>query len=472
MLTVNDYSLRRILGNRVFWFSLAPVFSSGLGLLSVPISVWIFSAGDIGRNSVFQNVLGMAVLLTPLGLDQYFLRSYYSAKDKCCYFFMAWAPGFLGLLVASLISFFFWRSASVYLYGREDFLLFFLTVFAFFLNHFLRFSTVLLRLEGQAIGFFATQVIPKIFYVGILFLINYYSRDKDFSFLLGLSVATLALGLLIAVSISRKYWRTLRFDFYLLSNGLGFGLPLLFSGLLYWCIGALPVFFLRAYSGFDELAIYSVAVTFGAVGVVFQSVFMTTFTPAIYRDIDGENSRIRFRAFLLFSVLLAVVLFLLFGSFSWVLNYVLPVKYYGVTYYFLMCSMAPLLVTVSDVASVGINISGKTGYSALVSLGAAALNFVLCFFVVPVAGAKGAAIVTAFSFLLYSVARVELARKLWFDIDRSLVYSLFFIMFALGVGVSIFSYPRFYMFFLFLLIGFLFFGRRWIVRVVREVLSV
>ena len=78
-------------------------------------------------------------------------------------------------------------------------------------------------------------------------------------------------------------------------DGLRYGLPLAFGNLAYWGLTSIDRFVLKNISGLDELGIYSMAVSFGAVALIFQSVFppLVTFGVQMGRrkNQSGQNRR-------------------------------------------------------------------------------------------------------------------------------------------------------------------------------------
>ena len=75
----------------------------------MPISMWVFSQEDIGRNSVFQSFLGFSILFSAIGLDQYLLREFYFIKDKVFLYSVSWVPGFVVVILFFLFGFFLFR---------------------------------------------------------------------------------------------------------------------------------------------------------------------------------------------------------------------------------------------------------------------------------------------------------------------------------------------------------------------------
>ena len=209
----------------------------------------------------------------------------------------------------------------------------------------------------------------------------------------------------------------------------------------------MPIYFLRDLSGFSELGLYTAASALAAAGVIFQSVFMTSFTPAIYRAVHNGDVEDKHDKLLNFALLLSLFIFLGYGGFAWVVDYLLPDVYGEVVFIFLLAVIAPLFSTISEVASVGINVSKKTYYSMFSSFLAVCLSFVFCSFLVPSYGASGAAIATALAYFFYVVIKVEMAVRVWFSVSRVKVYFFCSVLLVTSIFIAYFKVQYFYMYF-------------------------
>ena len=58
-----------------------------------------------------------------------------------------------------------------------------------------------------------------------------------------------------------------------LKEALRYGIPLAFGGLAYWGLVSVDRFLLKQYGTLSELGVYSMAISFGAVALIFQSIF-------------------------------------------------------------------------------------------------------------------------------------------------------------------------------------------------------
>jgi len=138
---------------------------------------------------------------------------------------------------------------------------------------------------------------------------------------------------------------------------------------------------------------------------------------------------------------LAVVsaVFVLVGTFSWLIDYVLPGQYSAVKY-LVLCSIAqPLLYTLSEVTSIGVNITRRTMLSVWSTLLALLANLGLNYLLVPAHGASGAVIANALAYLIFFVARTESSALVWRHFPRVRLYVSVTALTALSVLTVIFG---------------------------------
>ena len=167
-----------------------------------------------------------------------------------------------------------------------------------------------------------------------------------------------------------------KFNFKDLKDGFSFGLPLILSGLAFWGLTSIDKLMIKDLSSLNELALYSVAVSFASAVVIIRSVFSTIWAPAIYKNEDHPDIEKNIRSVV---SLMGVVIFYLFcivGIFSPLVAIILPDNYELVSSIIICCVGYPLFYTMSEATSMGINVKKKTYYSMLVSILTLGVNFV------------------------------------------------------------------------------------------------
>ena len=440
--------------NMILGYLVGPIGIGILSLISLPILTWFYSVDDIGKISMLQMTSSLFVLLFCLGLDQAYVREYYEEKNKSILFKMTFIPDFLlGGAILCSIYFFDNTLISFLLYGESNSYLSLVTVGCFLLAFFLRFLSLIVRMQERAFAYSISQILPKLFFLIFLSFSILFGSEQNlpnlvYANLLSLVVACIAFGANVRKSITYNFeWNSKRFKAL-----LAFGLPLVIAGLASWGLNMMDKFFLRTFSSYSELGIYSVTVSIASIVSVFSGVFNTIWTPLVYKWSSQEVLDIQKINIISEHVLAFIYIFIvLSGLLSWTLTYFLPDDYNSVQYIVLLCMYSPLLYTLSETKSVFISMKRKTGYLMIASLVAMCCNVMGNYLLVPNLGALGAGISTAISFWIFYILRCQLAIYFFKEIYSYKAYLITALLLILCILFSVLHSSYFYLIWLIML---------------------
>lgn len=395
-------------------YSIGPFGAAFLGMLSLPLLTWIIPQKDIGIFSLYNLFVGFSLIICSLGLDQSYIRDYHSSSDRSKLLINCFIPG-----TVVLMAFFILVSCLYkFLFPVEiDFGMLLVIFVGVTSTYFYRYITLFLRLDNKPVSYSISQLIPKLFFI-ILVIALYYSLNTslEFKHLIILSAASLLLSLVYFFHKTIHYWKGSKVDalskieFIKLAK---YGLPLAFSGLVYWALTAVDRFFIAKLASLEELALYSVAMSISSAAMILKTLFQTLWAPTVYnwvhqkRDlskVDSINSIISF---------LVIVGFCIMGLLSEFVNYFIPSNYHSVYVLAIACVGFPLFLTLAEATGIGINVTKRTYlnfYSAFISL---LLNILMNYLLIPTYGAKGAAASTLVSFWLYFIFKTFYSRIYW-----------------------------------------------------------
>lgn len=433
-------------------FALGPIVGAALGFATLPVITWFYSAEDIGRIAMLQVVISLVVMLFSLGLDQAYVREYHEVKNKTVLFKASIIPGLLLLLLLLSICLLVPALISDLLFKVDSQLISFLVALCLLCAFISRFLSLILRMQERGLAFSMSQVLPKLLFLVVIG--GYVCFPLKYS-LMDLVIAHTASFTMVTVVFAwntRSEWKWIlreTIDRQQLINMLRFGAPLILGGVTSWGMMVSDKLFLRNFSTFDELGIYSVAASFGAVAVIFQSIFSTVWVPTVYKwaAIGVKTDKIDQVTEGVLAVV--VVLFAICGLLSWVIPLVLPIKYATVQYLVVACMASPLFYTLSETTAVGLGVSRKSSLSMLASVGAAVVSLIVNYLLVPRYGSAGAAIATAIAFWCFFFFRTELAIMAWRPLARKKLYILTLICLFLAILFAVFG-SAYHSFFIFL----------------------
>ena len=414
-------------GRKVLAFSIGPFGAAAIGLITLPIVTWLFSPEDIGRLTMLNVTVSFALLLFSLGLDQAYVREFHEVQDKPGLLKAVFVPGFV-ILVLALVGLALspW-SVSLLLFGIDSPSLTTLLYAAVLLAFGSRFLSLILRMQERGLAFSMSQLLPKLLFLLIVSGYVWVGAEAVFDNLMMANFLSLLAVFSIYTWNTRKDWLpalSATIDKAKQSQMIRYSIPLIGSGVAFWGLTAMDKVFLRSLSSFEELGIYSIAVSFAGAALVFQAIFSTIWAPVVFKwAAEGVDPR-KIKNVIDYVTLAVVVIWSMAGMFSWVVSYILPPEYYQVQYILLAAMAYPLLYTLSESSGVGIGIRRKTIYSMLAALFALGFNAVGNWLLIPVYGAAGAAISSAFAFFVFFTIRTEASAKNWVSFERRRMYIL------------------------------------------------
>lgn len=423
-------------------FALGPLGGALLGFITLPIITWFFSQQDIGRLAMLTVVNSFCTLLFSLGLDQGYVREFHETKCKPGLFKTAILPGLLLLVITLSILLGTNNIIALWLFEIDSYFLSLLVALVILATFISRFLSLILRMNEQGLAYSMSQVLPKLLLILIIASYVVLSIDKSLTNLLLANVASTVFVCVIYAWNTRKDWLAAikeQIDYTYLKNLLSFGTPLIFGGLAFWGLTATDKILLKELSSYEQLGLYSVAVSFAAAATIFQSVFSTVWAPTVYKwAAKGENldKILQVNRYVLLAV---IILFSLAGLFSWLITLLLPEPYYAVQWILLSCLGYPLLYTLSETTVVGIGVTRRSGFAMLAACIAFIINLLGNWWLIPIYGAAGAAVSTCIAFWVFFIMRTEFAIYLWKPTPRLAMYGYSTLLVAGAVITSLYG---------------------------------
>ncbi|UIP27227.1 lipopolysaccharide biosynthesis protein [Photobacterium sp. TLY01] len=411
---------------KILAYAVGPVGSALLGLVTLPIITWFYNIEDVGRISMLQVTVSFSTLLFCLGLDQAFVREYHEEDNKALLFKNVIVLPVLIILIAGFSLFFYDSSLiSQFLYSNPDYNLSLFTLLCCFFALISRFISLILRMEERALAYSMSQLLPKFLFLLFVVIGTFFLNDKGFDDLILAYVVSFFSVAFIYMFNSRFVLGKAaleKIDINRQKYLLVFGLPLIIGGLASWGLRVMDRMFLRAFSNFAELGLYSVTMSLAGAATIFGSIFTTIWAPMIYKWIKEKEDLSKIDH--ITDNMLAIIYFVFgfSGLFSWVIPVFLPQAYENIEQLFVICLSGPLFYVLSECCSMGISVSRKTYVAMFISVFSMIVNFIGNYLLVSKFGATGAAVSTCIAFFIFFVLRTELSARLWRGFPRRKLY--------------------------------------------------
>ncbi|MFY8298528.1 lipopolysaccharide biosynthesis protein [Pseudoalteromonas sp. SS15] len=419
--------------SKLLGYALGPLGSAALGFISLPLLTWFYSVEDVGKISMLLLVMNFGILTFCLGLDQAYVREYHEVNSKPALLRLVCTPSLLLMSLFALFVLLFEPSIiSVLLYGTENTYLALLTLFCIVFAVISRYLSLILRMQERAIAYSLSQLLPKLIFLLCIIGIVVSELPKTDVSLISAQFASVFTVLLVLLWSTRNDVHKsfiAKATHLNLTDLLKFALPLMAGGFAAFGLQVMDKVFIRSFSTFTELGVYSVTVSIAAVASIFASIFNLIWSPMVYKwtsngdldlnIVDGVSEH-----------LLAAIFFVMAiaGSFSFLLPYFLPEEYSAIQSLITVCLLAPLLYTLSETTAVGITLTRKTSLSMWASVLALVINAFGNYVLVEKFGAQGAAISTAVAFAAFYTLRTEFSRKVWRNMPTMKTYIVIVIL--------------------------------------------
>lgn len=418
-------------------FAVGPIATAVLGALSVPAMAWVFTPEDVGRLNVLQVVVSFAVLLLALGLDQAYVREFHVTEKRASLLWSTFLPGAVLLAVAAAVALAMADRFAIWLYGVPNTSYFWITFLCVVIAYVSRFLSLILRMNERGLLFSVSQVVPKLVLVALIGVVALMRSPSDFLHLALVFLSSTATALLVLAWSTGADIRSAvhtTFDKKWVAELLRYSVPLMLAALSYWGLSATSTFALRSLSSFAELGVYSITVRVAGVAMVVQAIFSMIWAPVVYKwaASDADMSRVGWLSRQALAVVVGI--FVLCGSFAWVIDYVLPPEYIQVKYLVVGAIAQPMLYMLSEMSGIGIGITRRTTLSLWAALVALIVNLVLNLILVPRFGASGAVVSNAIGYLIFFTARTEASAFVWRSFARGKTYGFVIGVVALAVA--------------------------------------
>lgn len=424
-------------------FALGNGIALVLGFISSPIITRLIIPEEFGKFSMFNTVNNLLLIVVMLGLDQAYVRFFYEENEENRGKLLRKTIKYpiIVNIILSILLIILYKPISKSMIGEYSFFVIVVLIIQNTFSLINRFACLVIRMEQKGKIYSLIQVLTKLFYI-VFALLLFKVFNKDYRTLVVAITLSTVITTIIAVMVEKNQWFSLKSN-----DKLGtstrelflFGMPLILSTAITWIFQSTDRLFISAYSGYTELGIYSSAFSIVSLLNAVQSTFTTFWVPVanekykenpndtkFFEDINAIISLVM----LIISTLLIVskdLLVLLLGS-----------KYRDASFIFPFLVFMPIMYTISETTVLGINFKKKTQYHIWIAAASAITNLIGNYLLVPSMGAKGAAISTGLSYVVFFASRTIVSKKLYkvnYNLTRFSICTLLMIILSLYASI-------------------------------------
>ncbi|EOT2902263.1 lipopolysaccharide biosynthesis protein [Clostridium perfringens] len=395
-----------------------------IGFISSPIITRLISPEENGKFSMFITIGNLLMLIMMLGLDQAFVRFFYDeieenriALFKRCIII----PLFISIF-SSLIMLFLYKPISSYIIGKVSFLIVILLGIYLTTSVIFRFLMLQIRMMQKAKLYSLINIIQKVINLIVIMLI-FTIEGNSYITLIGGTIIALFISIIIAIisewdiflkwNISNKMETKTK-------ELLRYGMPLIFSMAITWIFQSVDRIIIKGFVGYSELGLYNGAMTIISLLNAAQNTFTIFWIPVSFeRYSNNPNDKNFFKntneIVAMFMLLIAVLLI----ASKDIIIYLLGSQYRDSVYIFPFLVFMPIMYTISETTVLGINFKKKSKEHIKIASIAAIFNIIGNIILVPIFGAKGAAISTGIAYVIFFGARTYISNK-YYKVDYNI----------------------------------------------------
>jgi len=400
-----------------FEFSIGQWMAALISFITTPITTWLIIPEEFGKASMFTLAFNLLLNIALLGADQSFVRLFYEKGENKSrdLLWNALIPSLTVGFAAFFLIGIFWKQLSIVLFGDyNQFLPIFLLGLTILIGTVERFATLAVRMKQRGLAFSTLRVVNGI--ANAVFTITYalFVSRTFHAIIVGLFFSQVVSAVL-AIYLEKELWfGRFKISVGSISEIIKYGLPLVPTFLITWLFESLDKLALRNYSDFAEIGLYSAAFKVVAIMSLIQNAFTTFWIPVSYESYenDHESTEIYKKTFLFISAAM-FVLGMLIIVFKDVIFMLLAKSYRHAATISPFLLLTSIMGTVMYITTIGISFKKKTYWNVVIVSVPTFTNYLGNIFLVPIYGAKGAAISTGLSYILYFSIGTFISKKLY-----------------------------------------------------------
>jgi polysaccharide biosynthesis protein len=423
-------------------FSVGGYINILIGLIAIPIITRIISPEEYGIFSLVDVLIQIFVILSLLGMEQGFVRFFYdeekTARGKLL--FNSISIPLMIVFLLSIILYIFRRKIAIFIIGKDDYFLWKLLSLGTFFTVLRTFSFLVIRMQQRGKLYSFLNVFFKL--VEFLFVfIFFYFLGNSYKTLAYSYMVSLMLTVIISIIKEKNIWNFSGKSIIEKKELINYSLPLSLTMALTWIFASSDKIMIKLFSNLKELGYYAGAFKIILVLNVIQSGFTTFWTPVMYEHYQRKPEDKYF--FKRINDYLSLIFFLLGTAVLMLRNFsiiVLGKNYYESIYIIPMLVFIPVMYLISETTMMGIVFKKKSKYLLYISIIVAIINIIGNLTLIPYIGAKGAAISTGTSYIVFFYFRTYFSQKLIdFKFNLKRIYFIVALMFLYALYLTFYN---------------------------------
>ena len=387
-----------------------------LGFISLPMLTRILSTDEYGRSNLFLSAVSIIYIFAILGLDQSYIRYFYSeGVDERKLFKQCLKAPLVLIVVLSGVYTAFSGFFNRLLFGKGGFDVTLLVIAYTLTSVFERFLFLNIRMQQRGKLYSNLNIVSKILNISFIILFAYLLGDD---FRVGLYAQTLPLVvvtvLLLALFAYKGKGYTAKSHTLTEKELLRYGIPFVPMLLMEWLLSSMDKWSIRFLNGFSETGVYSSAMQIMTILMTLKITYVAFWAPIAMKKFEQEDES-EVKPFFkdMFQKVQFLCLLAAFGltTFRSIIVLILGENYREASKIIPFLSLMPVLSILFEMTGQGIKFKKKPIYFNYASAVAICCNLAGNLLLVPRYKGVGAAIATAVTYIVYFAIGTYFANK-------------------------------------------------------------
>jgi len=412
-----------------------------LGFISLPLITRVMSTEEYGKTSMFQSVVSIIYIFSILGLDQGYIRFFYTEKmDRKKLFFHCLRYPLILILILSGIYFIFSKPFNIFLFEESDFLITALVITYVITSVFERFLFLNIRMDQNGKLYSNLNILSKVLYIAFIFIFFYILGNNFRVVLLALTIPLFIVTVFLLIRFLAKKEENSDLSFNITDKELlKYSVPFIPMLLMEWLLSSMDKWSIRIFNDLSETGIYAAAMQIMTIILTLKITFVAFWSPIAmekYEKESEENCKIFFKE--VFKKVSFLCILMAFGLtvFRAIIVIILGPSYREAVKIIPFLTLMPILSILFEMTGQGVKFVKKVKYFNYSSLVAIICNLILNTIFVPVYKGIGAAFATAVTYIVYFTIGTYFSKKCYkvdYDLKR------FYFSLILYMGYAFFA---------------------------------
>ena len=422
--------------SKMLKFSVPTIVSSIVGVLILPLVSRVYPEVEYGYISNYYSIGNLMMGIVTLGLDQAYIRFFNEPPNGTNRNGMFWFSMSVGITVSVILvcvlSFIGKKEITKYLFNEQSYVVI-ITLFLYIISLVIyRLLSINLRFSNRAGEYNRMQVC---FILGnrLLFVAAAFFSTKYIYSACVMLLSTIIVDIYGYIRQRSELCGSALITKKARIEMLRFAIPVMPVAAIILLNNSIAKLVLGGFGFRKEVGVFAIATSAANVFSIIPNAFAVYWGAFMYQHYNEEQERIK----KIHNIIMLLCIFLIIGIILCqdILYLFLGTNYRSSKPYFMMIMLSPISMLLLETTGYGINIAKKTGYSFVISVAGALINYIVCKLFIPTIGVYGAAAGVFVSSCFSYIARTVVSQHFYKSINSWLQTILSSsVVFALCIG--------------------------------------